>query len=104
MNKAEHYNMKAATATAPRARTVPAVLMSCRDAAESMSSPEEKPEEGLDELELSEESPSPECGPGAGKAGLSSPEGGRVGREGSVGSEGVPIDDEVFLGLLLEGV
>ena len=32
--------------------------MSCLDAAESMSSPLEKPEEGLEPLELSEDSPS----------------------------------------------
>lgn len=41
---------------APNVRMVPEVAMCCVDAAESMSSPEEKPEEGL---ELSDES-SPE--------------------------------------------
>ena len=85
-------------------KMAPKVVTSCLEPAESMS-PEEKPWDGLPlpELELLELSASSESEPGAGMAGTSVTSG-VDGREGSVGTAGVSTIEEVFLGLLPEGV
>lgn len=77
---------------------VTSMLAAARLEAADSSPPALKPEEGWESSELESSEPSP----GEGGAGLSSPPEGGDGWEGSVGL--LSADEEVFLGLLPEGV